>query len=169
MQQMSGRRTQEGAGGMIPLVIPLVVLAVNAVRDIRTKTVFPFMIILTAVAGLVYGCIRSKSAIPFAGLIPGGIILLFWKAGGGKIGAGDGLAVCAEGAWNGAVYAAAGLFAGLAGVVIFETMRRVTEAVLAEKKLCDGRDADGRLREIAFIPFLFFGYLAVALLQVRTG
>ena len=76
------------------MLIPVSILIINSVRDIKKRMIFPLMLIGTAVGGAVY------KGLSF---IPGMLILAASLISKEQIGKGDALAVFASGAWSGAL------------------------------------------------------------------
>ena len=87
------------------MLIPVSILIINSVRDIKKRMIFPLMLIGTAVGGAVYKGLFLQDSwlwIVFS-FIPGMLILAASLISKEQIGKGDALAVFASGAWSGAL------------------------------------------------------------------
>lgn len=130
-------------------------LVINSVRDIRKREILLLPTLLVLTGGILRGIAASagEAGLWFPALLPGAVLLLLSLATSGRVGFGDGLAVCAAGIWCGpeqiliAVFFALLLVSGAAGIL----------------RLCRRR-----VSELPFLPFLLAGFLLTQIM-VQTG
>lgn len=133
--------------GILATTVITGLLIVNSVTDIRKREI----LLLPTLLVLAGGVIRNRAA--FTTLLPGIVLLLLSAAAPGKIGFGDGLAVCAAGVWCGTERILIILFFGLLAVP-------AAAGILHIRKQ--------RVRELPFIPFLLLGFLVERILFCST-
>ena len=121
-------------------------LIANTIRDIRKREI----LLLPTILVLAGGVIRNMASADvemwrwLPALLPGGVLLLLSIAASGKVGFGDGLAVCAAGIWCGMETILLSLFFALLMVPA------AAGILLLRKK---------RAGEVPFIPFLLAGFI----------
>ena len=87
------------------MLIPVSVLIINTIRDIKKRMVFPIMLVATAAGGVIYRslCLQETFLWALLSFIPGMLILAASLLTKEQIGKGDALAVFAAGSWSGAL------------------------------------------------------------------
>ena len=138
-----------------------ILLGVLAWIDVRTKKIplLPVGVLAVMMLGMRILSVETFSGLAkelpaiLAGLLPGGIGLLFSVVTDGKVGAGDGL-----------VLAAIGLGIGFYRTMFLWSMALCVAAVWAMLLLALKKA--GRKTELPFVPCLFLGYV---LCQVAGG
>ncbi len=128
------------------MLIPVSVLIINSVRDIKKRMIFPLVLIGTAVGGTVYkGLFLQESWVwTMLSFIPGMLILAASLISKEQIGKGDALAVFAAGAWSGAL--------DIWKVMLFSSLfTAVFAGIIWIKKKKNA--------ELPYVPFLTAGFL----------
>lgn len=129
-------------------------LLADAVWDIRKREILLLPTLLVLAGGVIRGiAAASHSELWILALLPGAVLLLLSLATSGKVGFGDGLAVCAAGIWCGFEQILLALFFALllvpaAAGVLFLRKRRP--------------------KELPFLPFLLAGFLCMQAV-LRSG
>ena len=130
--------------------VVFVMLGINSIRDLRTKTIFIRLTVLSAVTGIVL-CLFDP-AYPLtaclAGVLSGLVVCFLAFVTKENIGYGDGLVMIAVGALTGENY-------GLAIAMTAVVLSGVAAFFLLLSRRAKKQD------QIAFVPFLFLGAVIV--------
>ena len=133
-------------------------LLLNTWWDIRKKEILLAPTLAVLAGGVVRGVLKGQEGqagdmLWLMSLLPGVILLLASLASAGKVGFGDGLAVCAAGLWGGTVSTLIMLAIALALVPAAAGLERLRKRPV---------------RELPFMPFLLAGFLLERIL-FQTG
>lgn len=162
-------------------IIPAIILAADSWRDIRSKKIFAWLTLAAGGCGAVMNFLESVwmtgtlagkwSGTAFQGLsgtgaaavfgvclslVPGLLLIAVSMATEGKVGMGDGIAVCMIGGWTGFWCALISLLGALALVAGLGMMECIIRAMSENGPVMISRN-----RAVPFIPFLLCGYLIV--------
>ena len=121
--------------------IVVILLSINAVRDIWRREIFLWVTAAGIIAGIVWSLAVRKAPLPAlpAALFPGGLMLLISWTTEGKIGYGDGLTAMMLGVWTG----------------LFHTLLVLSGALFAAGMVSMLLTAArSRIRSIPFVPFV---------------
>ncbi len=127
-------------------------LTANSIRDLQKKEILLLPTIVGGAAGVVWQAVMVRQTVPelLLSLLPGALLMALGIGTGGRIGCGDGIALCAVGAWVGIEQAACSLIAALCLVPAAAGLLHLT-----------GR----KRKELPFLPFLLTGHLMLILLN----
>lgn len=129
-------------------VLSMLVLVLNAIRDLQCREIFLKMTLLYGAAGIVVNlCENGGDLFPIiSSLIPGIFLILTAGFSRGKVGYGDGILLLATGIWAGfhacMMNLCVGLFLAAIWCIVCMTVGKM-----------------GRRDEIPFVPFLLLGSL----------